>query len=129
MTPHPYRWGLDEFLRVWAAGAFSKRTELIDGEAWEVPNGTWHAETTGKVIRSLPNHRFRVLTGTLQSGQSLPEPDCWVLRDEALPVGQPSPQMSRWAAEDVLLVVEVPDETTTKTSHAKRRSTPKPASL
>lgn len=111
VTPFPYRWGLDEFLLAWEAGAFDKRAELIDGEVWDVPIGLWHAETTGTIIRALPNGSVRVLAGSLPAGQSLPEPDCWVLRAGARPVEQLSPRMSRWAAQDVLLVVEVSDET------------------
>lgn len=111
VTPFPYRWALDEFLLAWEAGAFDKRAELIDGEVWDVPTGPWHAETTGTVIRVLPNRQFRILAGSLPSGGSLPEPDCWVLRAGAQPVEQLSLRMSRWAPQDVLLVVEVSDET------------------
>ncbi len=106
----PYHWGLEEFLLAWEAGAFSKRAELIDGEVWDVPIGEWHAETTGTVIRRLPNGTVRVLAGSLPAGQSLPEPDCWVLRAGATPAEQLSPRMSRWNPLDVLLVVEVSDE-------------------
>lgn len=111
VTQFPYHWGLEEFLLAWEAGAFSKRAELIDGEVWDVPIGRWHAETTGTVIRALPNGTVRVLAGSLPSGQSVPEPDCWILRAGARPTEQLSPRMSRWAPQDVLLVVEVSDET------------------
>lgn len=107
----PYRWTLEEFLRAWEAGAFSKRTELIDGEVWDVPLGTWHTMTTGRVIRAMPNGTVEVAAGSLPSGPSLPEPDCWVLRGGAKPVEQLSPRMQRWAVEDVVLVVEIADET------------------
>lgn len=111
VTQFPYRWGLEEFLLAWEAGAFSKRAELIDGEVWDVPIGRWHAKTSGRVIRSLPNGTVEVLAGSLPSGQSLPEPDCWVLRSGAKPAEQLSRRMSRWDPADVLLVVEVSDET------------------
>lgn len=111
VTPVPYRWGLEEFLLAWEAGAFDKRAELIDGEVWDGPIGPWHAETTGRLIRALPNRRFRMLAGSLPWGGSLPEPDCFVLRADAQPIEHLSPRMRRWAADDVVLVVEVADET------------------
>lgn len=111
VNPFPYRWGLEEFLRAWEGGAFGKRTELIDGEVWDVPIGLWHMRTTGRVIRALPNGSVELLPGSLPAGQHLPEPDCWVLRTGAEPVEQLSPRMTRWAAPDVPLVVEVSDET------------------
>jgi Putative restriction endonuclease len=111
VNPFPYHWGLEEFLHAWEGGAFTERTELIDGEVWDVPIGEWHAETTGSVMRALPNGRFRILAGSLPAGQSLPEPGCWVRRSDATPVEQLSPRMKRWAAPDVVLVVEVFDET------------------
>lgn len=111
VSPFPYRWGLAEFLGVWEAGGFDKRAELIDGEVWDVPVGLWHARTNGRVIRALPNGSVEVIAGSLPSGQSLPEPDCWVLRAGAVPLEQLSPRMQRWAAADVALVVEVSDET------------------
>ena len=111
VNPFPYRWGLEEFLHAWEGGAFTKRTELIDGEVWDVPIGQWHADTTAAVMRALPNRRFRVAAGSLPAGQSLPEPDCWVRRSGAVAVEQLSPRMKRWAAPDVVLVVEVSDET------------------
>jgi Uma2 family endonuclease len=111
VNPFPYRWGLEEFLHAWEGGFFTKRTELIDGEVWDVPIGLWHADTTAAVISALPKRGFRVAAGSLPAGQSLPEPDCWVRRSSAVPVEQLSPRMTRWAAADVVLVVEVSDET------------------
>lgn len=55
VNPFPYRWGLEEFLQAWEGGAFTKRTELIDGDVWDVPIGFWHALTTGAVMRALPD--------------------------------------------------------------------------
>lgn len=106
-----HHWTLEEFLRAWDAGAFGKRVELIDGEVWAVPIGPWHGDTTVQVTRALPNGRFRITSASLATGESLPEPDCWVLRRAATPVAQLSPRLARWAADDVLLVVEVSDET------------------
>lgn len=111
VNPIAHRWTLEEFLRAWEAGAVGKRVELIDGEVWAVPVGLWHGRTTVRVARALPNHRFEVLASSLPAGESLPEPDCWVLRRDATPVAQLSRRMPRWAAADVLLVVEVSDET------------------
>lgn len=111
VSPHLYRWTLTEFLAAWEAGGVERRAELIDGEVWDVPIGPWHARTTGRIIRALPDGTVEVLAGSLPSGQSLPEPDCWVLRSGAEPLEQLSPRMQRWAAEDVRLVVEVSDET------------------
>ncbi|MGQ0576649.1 MAG: Uma2 family endonuclease [Pseudonocardia sp.] len=113
MSAHPalHRWTLAEFLHAWEAGSFGKRIELIDGEVWDVPIGPWHARTTARIIRALPNDRFEVLAGSLPAGESLPEPDCWVLRIGAEPVAHLSRRMLRWAADDVMLVVEVSDET------------------
>lgn len=109
LTPH--RWTLQEFLAAWDAGVFGKRTELLDGEVWDVAIGAWHAATTGSVIRALPNGAVRIMAGSLVAGESLPEPDCWVRRSDAEPIAQLSRRMSRWASSDVLLVVEVSDET------------------
>ena len=109
LTPH--RWTLEEYLRVWETGAINNRIELLDGELWDVSVGRWHGRTTMRVGRALPNDRFEITTASLPTGGSLPDPDCTVLRLDAEPIEQLSPRMQRWAAEDVLLVVEVSDET------------------
>ncbi len=108
---HPYRWTLDEFVRAWEAGYIGEHTELLDGEAWEVTIGDWHGDTTMQIGRVLPNGRFQVTSASLASGQSIPQPDCWVRRRAARRVARLSPRMSRWAPDDVVLVVEVSDET------------------
>lgn len=51
-----------------------------------------------------------VTTATLPSGGSLPDPDCSVLRSDAVPAERLSDRLSRWRPSDVLLVVEVSDE-------------------
>lgn len=111
VSAYPHRWTLDDFLRVSEAGAFREPVELIDGELWDVVIGPWHGEVRAGLIRALPNKRYRITTASLAAGRSVPLPGCWVLRREAEPVGQLSPRMPRWAARDVLLVVEVSDET------------------
>ncbi|MDN5858146.1 MAG: Uma2 family endonuclease [Pseudonocardia sp.] len=102
---------LREFLLAWEAGAYGKRVELLDGDVWDVPIGDWHAETTGEIISALPKGDHRVVAGSLPAGESLPEPDCWLRPRTAQRVMQLSPRLSRWAAEDVALVVEIADET------------------
>lgn len=111
VTAFPYHWRLEEFLLAWEAGAFDDRVELIEGEVWAVPIGDWHGETAMRVARALPNGRFRITASSLLAGDSLPDPDCWVLRGGAEPVARLSARLSRWSPADVLLVVEVSDET------------------
>lgn len=111
VTTIPYRWSLEEYLIAFEAGAFHERAELIDGEVWAVSIGRWHGRTAMRVARALPNDRFEVTAESLAAGSSLPDPDCWVLRRGAQPVVQLSRRVRRWAPDDVLLVVEVSDET------------------
>lgn len=108
-TVQTYRWTASEFLRAWEAGAFDHRVELIDGEVWPVVIGDWHSRTTGRVIRALPGHH-QFMAGTLASGESLPDPDCWVLQSDAEPVGSLSQRLSAWSAADVHLVIKVSDD-------------------
>jgi putative restriction endonuclease len=102
---------LAEFLRAWEAGVFEGRTELVDGQVWPVPIGTWHGDTAAKVLRALPNDEHLVSTALLPTADSLPDPDCWVRRATAQPTTQLSERVSAWSATDVLLVVEIADET------------------
>ncbi|MGI5127386.1 Uma2 family endonuclease [Pseudonocardia sp. CA-107938] len=102
---------LREFVMAWEAGEYGKRAELLDGVVRHMPIGDWHAETTVNVIRALPDGSYRISAGSLASGESLPGPDCFVRRRGARPIEQLSPRMSRWPAEDVVLVVEVSEET------------------
>ncbi len=108
--PLQYRWNRDEFVRAWEAGVFDRRVELIEGEVWEVPIGTWHAETAGLVVRALPDGGVRVMVGTLPSSESLPHPDCWVRRRDATQADAIGMRLASWRPEDVLLVIEVSDE-------------------
>jgi Uma2 family endonuclease len=110
-TPFPYHWRLEEFVLAWEAGAFQGRVELIDGEVWSVPIGQWHGDTSGRILRALPNARFTVTTSSLPAGDSLPAPACWVRRAGATPLAHLSQRLPRWSPTDVLLVVEVSDET------------------
>jgi Uma2 family endonuclease len=116
-----YRWSRSEFVRAWEAGAFDHRVELVDGEIWPVVIGSWHGDTVGQLMASLPRSGVRVTTATLPTGESLPDPDCWVRRADAEPIGTVGSRLSVWAAADVLLVVEVADETTIQDLNVKAR--------
>ena len=105
-----YEWDVESFLRAHDAGAFGGRVELVDGEVWRVVLGDWHGRVTPRVVAALVGHD-EVLQSTLPSAGSLPDPDVWVLRSGARPVGAVTARLSRWAPSDVLLVVEVSDET------------------
>lgn len=111
VVPLTYRWSQSEFLRAWEAAAFDHRVELVDGEVWPVVIGSWHGVTVGEVIASLPRAGAKVTTETLPTGESLPDPDCWVRRAGAKPIGTLGARLSVWSPDDVLLVVEVSDET------------------
>lgn len=106
-----YRWTPQEFLRADAAGVFDGRVELVEGEVWPLVVGDWHGPTTMRCAHLLSADGFVVTQQTLPTGDSLPDPDLWVRAAEAVPVGALSPRVSRWAPSDVLLVVEVSDET------------------
>lgn len=110
LAPTPHRFTLEEFLRAWEAGVFESRVELVEGEVLSVSIGPWHGDTTGLVVRALPTDRGRVTMASLASAGSLPDPDCWVRSADAQPTGNPSPRLATWSADDVLLVVEVGDE-------------------
>jgi hypothetical protein len=106
-----YRWSRSEFVRAWEAGAFDHRVELIEGEIWPVVVGSWHGDTVGQLLALLPRSGVRVTTATLPTGESLPDPDCCIRRADAKSVGTVGSRLSIWHAPDVLLVVEVADET------------------
>jgi Uma2 family endonuclease len=63
----------------------------------------------------------RVTTSTLPTGGSLPDPDCWVRRSDAEPIGTVGSRLSVWDASDVLLVVEVADETAIQDLNVKAK--------
>jgi hypothetical protein len=110
-TVETYRWSIGEFLRAWEAGAFDHRVELIEGEVWPVVIGDWHGTMAGNVIALLSGFNGDVTTATLPSGNSLPDPDCWVRRQDAEPAGHLGTRLSLWRPDDVLLVVEISDDT------------------
>lgn len=111
VAPLAYHWSKSEFLRAWEAGAFDHRAELVDGEVWPVVIGSWHGLTVGQIIGTLPRSGGRITKETLPTGDSLPDPDCWVRRAGAEPVGTLGSRLSIWDSTDVLLVVEVSDQT------------------
>lgn len=106
-----YRWTREEFLRAWEAGVFERRAELVEGEVWPAVIGDWHGRATKRAIRLLPEADAEVMTSTLPATGSLPDPDCWMLRDGATATRKVSQRLSEWSPEDVLLVVEVSDDT------------------
>lgn len=116
-----YHWTQDDFLRAWEAGAFRSRVELVDGEVWPVVIGSWHGKTVGRVTRGLPGAGAEVTTATLPTGDSLPDPDCWVQRAEAKPIRTLGSTLAVWDPADVLLVVEVSDDTMLHDLHIKAK--------
>jgi hypothetical protein len=120
-TVAPYRWSVSEFVRAWEAGAFDHRVELIEGEVWPVVIGDWHGIMVGKVIALLSKFDGDVTTSTLPTGNSLPDPDCWVRRQDAEPAGQLVKRLSAWRPEDVMLVVEISDDTVVADLNIKSR--------
>ncbi len=108
-------------MRAWEAGAFDRPVEMVDGEVIPVVIGDWHGHTTARIVRALPGEGVEITTQTLPAGDSLPDPDCWVRRADARPVGALNERLSRWDPEDVVLVVEVADQTETFDLTAKAR--------
>ena len=107
-----HRWSTEGFLRAWEAGAFGDaRVEMVDGEVWPVSIGSWHGTTTMRLARSLPNSSYEVTSESLVLPSSVVDPDAWVRRVSAEPQRSASARMAVWDAADVLLVVEVGDET------------------
>lgn len=106
-----YRWSVSEFVRAWEAGSFDHRVELVNGEVWPVVIGGWHGRTVMRLARLLPTTGVDLSAATLPSGGSLPDPDCWAVRAGATPTGLIGSRVQTWAPEDVVLVVEVSDET------------------
>jgi hypothetical protein len=110
VAPLSYRWSPSEFIRAWEAGAFDRRVELVEGEVWPVVIGSWHGRTQMRLATALPRAGAELTSATLPSGDSLPDPDCWVLRAGAKPIGTVGARVEVWDAADVLLVVEVSDD-------------------
>jgi hypothetical protein len=116
-----YHWSREEFVRAWEAGVFEHRAELVEGEVWQVVIGDWHGGTVGDVIGLLWRAGFKVMTSTLPAGNSLPDPDCWVKRPGSEPIAAIGSRLSVWKPADVLLVVEVSDETIMQDLTVKER--------
>ena len=116
-----YHWSLSEFVRASEAGAFDHRVELIEGDIWPVVVGSWHGDAVGQLLALLPRSGVRLTTATLPAGDSLPDPDCWVRRADAIPIGTIGSRLSVWDPADVLLVVEVSDETVIHDLNVKTR--------
>lgn len=114
-----YHWRLEEFVRAWEAEVFVGRAELVDGEVWPVAIGSWHGDVAARVVRALPNDDHQVTTSSLPTSGSLPDPDCWVRPTAAHPQRRLSDRLDEWAPADVLLVVEVGDETVDQDLGAK----------
>ena len=105
-------WSTTGFLRAWEAGAFDDaRVEMVDGEVWPVSRGRWHGRTVGRVTRALPNPAYDVTSESLVLATSVVDPDVWVCRGAAQPRYMASRRMAEWDPVDVVLVVEVSDET------------------
>ncbi|AEV82184.1 hypothetical protein ACWT_1168 [Actinoplanes sp. SE50] len=51
----------------------------------------------------------------------MPDPDCWVRRADAVPIATIGARLSVWKSADVLLVVEVSDETVLQDLNVKTR--------
>lgn len=110
-NPPQYRWTRDGFLRAHEAGAFEGRVELVDGEVWPVVIGNWHGDLMMRLVRQFPETDDARLQGSsLTPGESLLDPDCWVRRRSAHPAGELTRWLSIWDPADVLLVVEISDD-------------------
>jgi Uma2 family endonuclease len=108
----PFVWTRDAFLLAWDAGVFDgDRVELVKGRLITASIGDWHGDTATNAAFLLRADGVRVSSSSLVSGGSVPDPDCWVRREPAQPAESVSRRLSCWHAEDVLLVVEVGDET------------------
>ncbi len=106
-----YRWSVGEFVRAWEADAFDARVELVEGEVWPVVVGDWHGDAVFQLAGLLGRLGLTGTTSTLPSNGSLPDPDLWLRRPGARPSGSLGSRLSTWSPSDVLLVVEVSDET------------------
>ncbi len=114
VTDLAWRWDIKAFVTASEAGAFGdKRVELIDGVVVPVVIGDWHGSVTVNVGHALKlvGGDVEVTGSSLATDDTLPDPDCWVRRRGAEPAGAVGRRLSRWTPADVLLVVEVGDET------------------
>ena len=105
-------WSARQYALAWESGAFDgERVELLEGEIVRmVPVAPWHAATTPRLIRSLPDDGVVFYQGTLPSGpSSVPDPDLFVVRAGAQPAVELGQRLVGWNPADVVLVVEVSD--------------------
>jgi hypothetical protein len=118
-----YRWSVSGFLRACEEGTFDRRVELIEGEVWPVSRGSWHGDTQALVARLLWAPGVRVSSSTLDVGSpdSLPDPDCFVRRADAEPIGTRGTRLQIWDPADVYLVVEISDESVLVDLNTKAR--------
>lgn len=116
-----YRWSPSEFVRAFGAGTSDFRVELVEGEIWPVAVADWHGRVAMRLAGVLPRDGAEISSATLPTLDSMPEPDCWVIRSGAAPVGQATPRVSIWSPADILLVVEVSDETVVQDLNVKTR--------
>lgn len=107
-----WTWDEESFVRAWEAGVFGdQRVEMVGGEVWPVSIGPWHGAVAVNLVRSLPADGWRITMATLPAAGSLPDPDAWVVRRDAVPVSRlgETGRLARWNPSDVGLVVEVAD--------------------
>lgn len=116
-----YAWTQEGFLLASEAGAFTGRVELVDGEVWPVAIGRWHGTAAAECVHLSRADGVRVTTESLATAGSLPDPDVWVRPADAQERGWLSPRISRWDPSDVLLVVEISDETVAEDLGIKAR--------
>jgi Uma2 family endonuclease len=112
--PRPYRFTVDEYYRMGAAGIFGpeSRGELIEGEIIEVPPiGVSHADWVDNLNMLLARRvsegvrvRVQVQGPVRLSPHSEPQPDLALLRPRDPPYSQAHP-----SGPDTLLVIEVAD--------------------
>ncbi len=121
VAPLAYRWSATDFLRAWEAGAFSQRVELVDGGIWPVVIGAWHGRLQMRLAAVLPQDGAVLTSATLPCEDSLPDPDCWVQRAGAQPIGSIGARVDVWDPADVLLVVEVSDDSVLVDLNTKAR--------
>ena len=120
-TSLAYRWTQQAFLRATEAGVFDGRVELVDGQVRPVSIGRWHGRAVARCVVALATAGVDVTTESLATGGSLPDPDVWVCPEAATETGWLCPRISTWSPSDVLLVVEVSDETVAEDLGVKAR--------
>ncbi len=111
-TAETWSWDEAAFVLAWEAGVFGEaRVELVRGEVWPVTIGAWHGVVAANVAHLLRHPGWTVSLATLPAGDSLPDPDAWLVRRGAVPLARlgGTGRLARWNPADVALVVEVAD--------------------